>query len=78
MLIVQAKSQPYRGRFTEKAVELLGSGVRVGRMYVSGCNPCHCHVCEAEFDPPSKQPGHRDAWGECSTCKTPFVFEFVQ
>jgi hypothetical protein len=75
MLIVGAK--PYRGRYRDKAVALVKSGVRVGEMWVSGHNDVHCHVCDIEFEPPHFEDGHIDHWGYCPSCQTPFIFRKV-
>lgn len=68
--------QRYRGRFHEQARGLVQSGVRVGMMWVETLQPreVHCHVCDKGFSSPTLSPEHKDAFGECPHCHTPFVF----
>ncbi len=73
MLVVTKR--PYRGRFHEKAVGLVKSGVRVGQCYVSGEDSWRCHVCS------TRNPGMcwansesgSDHWTHCEKCNTPFI-----
>lgn len=66
----------YQGRFHEKAVAMVKSGVRVGMIWLSAESQVVCHVCPGldTFVPPPLDPVHGDTWGECPKCKTPFVF----
>lgn len=78
MFIVSKKGTRTPSRFDEKAVTLVRSGVRVGKMWCSGGGErVLCHVCKERFAPPVFESGFKDAWGECSHCKTPFVFHLV-
>lgn len=76
MLIVSTKPNGgYSGQFKQLAADLVRQGKRVGMMHVSGERQVHCHVCNKDFEPPvTYDQIHKDAFGECSHCKTAFIF----
>lgn len=80
MLLIMATTK-YRGRFIDRARELIATGVRVMHIFASGTNYVRCDVCPANFPPPrkdcAKKGQHDDAWYECPGCKTPCIIEFT-
>jgi hypothetical protein len=79
MLVVSRKgTNGYRGRFNQKAIDLVKAGTRVGMMHIGPEDAeLHCHVCDKDFPLPEREAGHPDAWGQCPHCETPFVFNWV-
>ena len=62
MLLIVSESS-YKGRFLERARELIATGGVVGHIHVNGTNYVHCPVCPANFVPPTRQ--------ECECCVAP-------
>jgi uncharacterized Zn-finger protein len=72
MLIINPK---YKGRFHQKAVELVKAGKRVGMMWLGPEDKkVTCHVCSEEFDKPKVDNVYGDLFSECPFCNTPFIF----
>lgn len=79
MLLVSKTKPRYIGRFKKQAEDLVRAGKRVGMMWIGPDDTqVHCHVCDKDFNKPVLDPEHKDSFGECPHCHTPFIFASIE
>jgi hypothetical protein len=74
MTLKLALTHSYDGPFASQVKELLAQGIRVYRMHVSGGNYVRCHVCPANFLPPTQPVGQMESLSKCPGCQAVIVF----